>query len=106
MQTSSDIHVAYNNLYEAMMQIIWPWQVVTALARLELATYKAFPNYSEIIKQADKLIQCIKTSDRSQSNQLNDIIDLITSLKDIASESSGYSYYILQNRLYAEAVNE
>jgi len=48
MISYSDIQNAYNRVYAAMRKYIWDFSVVEALADLEIAAYKTFPNLSEV----------------------------------------------------------
>lgn len=46
--TSSDIQVQYVKLYEFMMDYLWEFPTVQALADLEIAIYQRFPDKTEM----------------------------------------------------------
>lgn len=53
--TAKDIQSAYLQFYPCMMKYLWNMKVVTNLANLEIAIYKAFPDKEEMQKYADSL---------------------------------------------------
>lgn len=46
--TSSDIQVKYEQLYHFLMGFLWEFQTVQALANLEIAIFKRFPDKDEM----------------------------------------------------------
>ena len=46
--TSSDIQIAYEHLYKFLMNFLWEFQVVQAIANLEIAIFKRFPEKEEM----------------------------------------------------------
>ena len=46
--TSSDIQVQYEKLYKFLMEFLWEFTTVQALANLEIAIYKRFPDKEEM----------------------------------------------------------
>lgn len=53
--TSSDIQVKYEQLYEFLMEYLWEFTTVQALADLEIAIFKRFPDKDEMIRCLRKL---------------------------------------------------
>lgn len=47
MVSSALIHNSYNELYKAMRKYVWDFPVVSALADLEVSTYKKFQDLSD-----------------------------------------------------------
>ena len=48
--TSNDIQIRYQKLYKFLMDFLWEYDVVEALANLEIACYKQFPDKEEMTK--------------------------------------------------------
>ena len=48
--TSSDIQVRYEQLYEFLMEYLWEFSTVQALANLEIAIFKRFPDKDEMAR--------------------------------------------------------
>ena len=48
--TSSDIQAKYEKLYTFLMGFLWEFKTVQALANLELAVFKRFPDKEEMLK--------------------------------------------------------
>lgn len=55
MITSSDLQVKYEKLYEFLMNYLWEFTTVQALANLEIAIFKRFPDKDEIQKYLREL---------------------------------------------------
>ena len=68
MITSSDIQVKYEKLYEFLMGFLWEFQVVQALANLEIAIFKRFLDKEEMLKYLTEL-------NRGISYTYNDLAD-------------------------------
>lgn len=64
--TSSDIQVKYEQLYSFLMNYLWEFQVVQALAELEIAVFKRFPD-------KDEMSRCLRTLRHSISSTYNDL---------------------------------
>lgn len=48
--TSADIQVKYEHLYKFLMNFLWEFRVVQALAYLEMSIFKKFPDKEEMLK--------------------------------------------------------
>lgn len=48
MISYSDVQNAYNKLYVSLRKYIWDFSVVEALADLEIAAYKTFPDVADV----------------------------------------------------------
>lgn len=46
--TSSDIQVRYEQLYQFLMDFLWEFRVVQAIANLEISIFKRFPDKDEM----------------------------------------------------------
>jgi len=53
--TSKDIQAKYVKLYKFLMQYLWEYPTVEALANLELACYKTFPDKDDMLKYLKEL---------------------------------------------------
>ena len=53
--TSKDIQAEYIKLYKFLMQYLWEYSTVEALANLELECYKAFPDKEAMFKYVNDL---------------------------------------------------
>ena len=53
--TSSDLQVKYEKLYKFLMNYLWEFQTVQALANLELAIFKRFPDKDEMLRCLSEL---------------------------------------------------
>lgn len=53
--TSTDIQNKYQKLYQFMMDFLWEYKVVEALANLEISCYKMFPDKEEMSKYLHEL---------------------------------------------------
>ena len=67
MQTKSivssvDIQNAYQKLYVYLMDYLWDYKVVEALANLEIACYKTFPDKDEMLKYLNELRKGIQAT--------------------------------------------
>lgn len=57
--TSSDIQVKYEQLYHFLMGFLWEFQTVQAIANLEIAIFKRFPDKEEMQRCLRELKQDI-----------------------------------------------
>lgn len=55
MKTSTKLQNKYNSFYEVISKYIWPIEIVTDLAELEIEIYKAFPDEDVIETKFNKL---------------------------------------------------
>jgi hypothetical protein len=67
MQTKSivssvDIQNAYQKLYVYLMDYLWDYKVVEALANLEITCYKTFPDKDEMLKYLNELRKGIQAT--------------------------------------------
>jgi len=60
--TSADIQNAYQKLYVFLMEYLWDYKVVEALANLEISCYKTFPDKDEMLKYLDELRKGIQAT--------------------------------------------
>ena len=101
MITSSDIQVKYEKLYEFLMGFLWEFQTVQALANLEIAIFRRFPDKEEMLK-------CLKQLNRSISYTYNDLAEedkaefkdayeaLETAINDFDGETAGCELYSVE----------
>lgn len=64
--TSSDLQVKYEKLYKFLMNFLWEFQTVQALANLEIAVFKRFPD-------KDEMLSAIKELKRMVSQTYNEL---------------------------------
>lgn len=60
--SSIDIQNAYQKLYVFLMEYLWDYKVVEALANLEISCYKTFPDKDEMLKYLDELRKGIQAT--------------------------------------------
>ncbi len=60
--TSVDIQAKYRKLYQFLMDYLWEYPTIEALANLEIACYKTFPDKGEMQEALKMLKQKIKTT--------------------------------------------
>ena len=60
MISTNDIQRAYNDLYVELRKYIWGFEVVKAIADLEVASYTAFPDMAELKSVLSKLKMLIR----------------------------------------------
>ena len=101
MITSSDIQVKYEKLYTFLMDFLWEFQTVQALANLEIAIFRRFPDKDEMLKY-------LKQLDRSISYTYNDLAEedkaefkdayenLETAINDFDGETAGCELYSVE----------
>lgn len=66
MISNLDIQNNYNHLYECLRNYIWPFDVVSAIADLEIACYKTCPSLLEVrtrLSQLRRVTQDVMQSD-------------------------------------------
>ena len=99
--TSSDIQVKYEQLYQFLMDFLWEFQVVQALANLEIAIFKRFP-------EKDEMLKCLKELNHSISYTYNELAEddksefkeayekLETAINDFDEETAGCELYSVE----------
>lgn len=68
MISNLDIQANYNHLYESLRKYIWPFDVVSAIADLEVACYQACPTLLEIGTRLRHLQRCVYNVVRSDES--------------------------------------
>lgn len=86
--TSSDIQVKYEQLYGFLMDFLWEFNTVQALANLEIAIFKRFPD-------KDEMIRCLANLKRSiiyTANELaeDDEIEFKEAIEDLEDAINNY----------------
>lgn len=66
--TSSDLQVKYEKLYKFLMDFLWEFSTVQALANLELAIFKRFPD-------RDEMLNCLRQLKVEISSTYNELAD-------------------------------
>lgn len=94
--TSSDIQVKYEQLYEFLMDFLWEFNTVQALANLEIAIFKRFPDRDEMLK----CLRNLKSNISYTYNELaaDDLDEFKTTFEDLEDaienyEEPGYELY-------------
>lgn len=64
--TSSDLQVKYEKLYKFLMDFLWEFQTVQALANLEIAIFKRFPD-------KDEMLNCLRELNHMISQTYNEL---------------------------------
>ena len=99
--TSSDLQVKYEHLYKFLMDFLWEFTTVQALANLELAIFKRFPDKEEMLKCLNDLkIEISATynelaeDDEKEFQETFD--DLETAINDFDDENTGCELYAVE----------
>ena len=99
--TSSDIQVQYEKLYKFLMEFLWEFTTVQALANLEIAVYKRFPDKEE-------MEQCLRDLKREISYTYNEMAedddeefkeafdDLEAAIEDYDEENTSCELYAVE----------
>lgn len=66
--TSSDLQVKYEKLYKFLMDFLWEFQTVQALANLEISIFKRFPDKDEM----QRCLRELKSSIAATYNELTE----------------------------------
>ena len=97
--TSSDIQVRYEQLYKFLMEYLWEFKVVQALANLEISIFKRFPDKEEMARCLENLRRDIALT----YNELNeddepDFKDAFDKLEEAidAYDNAGCELYAVQ----------
>ena len=71
MITTNDLQRLYVDMYKQIREYLWPFRIVEALADLEIACYKAFPDIDEVKKCFRRLSSEIKfQADKENDEEL------------------------------------
>lgn len=86
--TSSDIQVKYEQLYGFLMDFLWEFTTVQALANLEIAIFKRFPD-------KDEMLRCLANLKRSiiyTANELaeDDEVEFKEAIDDLEDAINNY----------------
>ncbi len=96
--TSSDIQVKYEQLYHFLMEFLWEFNTVQALADLEIAVFKRFPDKEEM----QRCLRELKLSISYTYNELSEddeaefketFEDLEEAIENYEEESAGCELY-------------
>ena len=99
--TSSDIQVNYEKLYKFLMGFLWEFSTVQALANLEIAIFKRFPDKDEM----EKCLHELKIDIDETYNELADddeedfkkaVEELEQSIEDYDPETAGCELYSVE----------
>ena len=98
MITSSDIQVKYEQLYQFLMDFLWEFQVVQAIANLELAIFKRFPDKNEMLSTLSELKRSISETynelDQDDESEFKEAFeDLETAINEFDDEKAGCELY-------------
>lgn len=64
MISSKQLQTAYNHLYKYLREYIWPANIVSHIADLEIETYKSFPDLEELSSRYNRLkSECLRYID-------------------------------------------
>ena len=94
--TSSDIQVKYEQLYEFLMDFLWEFTTVQALANLEIAIFKRFPDRDEMLKCLRNLKSTVAyTYNELAADDLDEFKETFEDLEDAIEnyEEPGYELY-------------
>ena len=71
MITTNDLQRLYVDMYKQIREYLWPFRIVEALADLEVACYKAFPDIDEVKKIFTRLSSEIRfQADKEEDEDL------------------------------------
>lgn len=97
--TSSDIQVRYEQLYTFLMEYLWEFKVVQALANLEISIFKRFPDKDEMSRNLQTLKRDISlTYNELDDNDEPDFKDAFEKLEEAidAYDNAGCELYSVQ----------
>ena len=98
--TSSDLQVKYEHLYSFLMEYLWEFTTVQALADLEIAVFQRFPDKEEMLK----CLRELKVKISSTYNELAEdeeefketFEDLEQAIEDYDPENTGCELYAVE----------
>ena len=88
---TSELHQAYIDLYVQLMRYIWDYSSVQVLARLEVATYRRFPDVDEIRRYLNLLRMSARTVTRDDEDVMKEFDNFNQILESIESSSEMYA---------------
>lgn len=97
--TSSDIQVKYEQLYAFLMDFLWEFSTVQALANLEIAIFKRFPDKNEMLRCLNELKRSIiYTANELAEDDESEFKDAIDDLETTISnyDDTGYELYSVE----------
>jgi hypothetical protein len=86
MITSNEIQLAYIDLYKCLRNYIWDFETVESIANLEVASYKRFPNISEILICLHILKNNVRFKLDEKDEELDTAFDSFEQLLDSTDE--------------------
>lgn len=100
--TSSDIQAKYEKLYTFLMGFLWEFKTVQALANLELAIFKRFPDKEEMLKTfrnfKNEVVYTYKQLSEEDQNEFEEAADAlgqaIEDYEDTGCELYGVEEYV------------
>ena len=99
--TSADIQIKYEHLYKFLMDFLWEFQVVQAIANLEIAIFKRFPDKEEM----ERCLRDLKREISYTYNELDEdddvefkeaVEDLEGAIEDFDEETAGCELYCVE----------
>ena len=97
--TSSDIQVEYEQLYQFLMDYLWEFKVVQALANLEIAIFRRFPDKDEMLRRVRELrLEVSHTFNDLAEDDEPDFKEAFEDLEEVIEnyENSGCELYAVQ----------
>ena len=91
MTNTSELQQAYIDLYVQLMRYIWDYSSVQIIARLEIATYKRFPDIDEVKRYLNLLRISARTVTRDDEDVMNAFDDFQNVLDSIDDNSAMYA---------------
>ena len=91
MTNTSELQQAYIDLYVQLMRYIWDYSSVQIIARLEIATYKRFPDVDEVKRYLNLLRMSARTVTRDDEDVMNAFDDFQNVLDSIDDNSAMYA---------------
>lgn len=91
MTNTSELQQAYIDLYVQLMRYIWDYSSVQIIARLEIATYKRFPDIDEVKRYLNLLRMSARTVTRDDEDVMNAFDDFQNVLDSIDDNSAMYA---------------
>lgn len=82
MTQTSEFQNAYNYLYECMRKYIWDYDVIEALADVEVKSYQRFPNTRELSESVARLKYLVSYYDIEDK----ELMDAISAFDELDSE--------------------
>lgn len=92
MILSSTLQNAYNKMYVALREYIWPFDIVEQLSELEIATYQRFPDLKEVERKFNKLVNSVSYTDPYREDE--GIRECFDDFRDILNTSEEVYYDI------------